>query len=358
MELASEFKRSPRFAGATAQCRRPSMQDCFTYNVGLNKRYYFILCDGHGTTELAAKFVMNSFSIRLKTIDDIKSSLLSIKTDLCRWCKEIDEELKQYMSDNNIKSAGTTLIIAYLSRYGLITLNVGDSLILINNNENIIFRNVFHTPSNSIERNRILKTSLIMNNRIDNVINVSRTFGDFEFKKYLHDYNPIIVDPDIYHIPHKTIFNNSNSWCLMASDGIYLTLYQNRLDYILQTSINYFFRVGYNADYIINTFINFSARLDVQDNVTAFLIVFTEPPLDYKEKERFFVLKKLLILDMNVWLEEMTGHLPLKKDKIIFAERKYDLFLERQKPLTNDEKLIFKFLQFEIIDECFINMDD
>lgn len=352
----SVFSRHKKYCYRAAKCERVSMQDCLIVGIK-DQLIYFILCDGHGISEKAAHFVMNSFKTEFETNKDIKNyTIIEIRKYLTSLAKNVDQSLKEYLKRNNILNSGTTMVIVLLTPTGLVTLNIGDSLILVNQKNKICYRNVLHTPTNPSELERIKQRSYVKDGRIESIINISRTFGDFEFKdkdKKNYYNNPIIVDPDVNFIT-KEVIESPNSWCLMASDGLYLTFLSSNISYEIQTVINYLLLIGFGVNAIVNILITECIRSKIKDNVSIILILLSPPYFNMKEYERYILVKKIIINNFSIWLDSNRNEWKNKIGVLAYAEKHFLYFLKNFNiiQLEDKEKILFKHMRYNLIDLC------
>lgn len=124
-------------------------------------------------------------------------------------------------------SMGTTAICAFILNRFIVISNLGDSIAyLYNKGGSIIKLNREHKPSFEEERNRILKSgSCVTNSRINGIMNISRSLGDFRFKdnqKLRKSSQSVISAPEVEMFK----FDDSAEFVVLASDGFW-----NNADY-------------------------------------------------------------------------------------------------------------------------------
>ncbi|CRG97680.1 protein phosphatase PPM7, putative [Plasmodium gallinaceum] len=154
----------------------------------------FCLIDGHNGKNTAiflkknlAQELSNSFFSIQKTYDDtLPIPDHFIKIGVNNACKKVDENLS--IEYPNCRDGATCVIILIKDDYAYI-INIGDSsayLCRYLNNANQAIELVdIHKPWVLSEKERILKNGgVIENGRINDIIDVTRSFGDLSLKKY------------------------------------------------------------------------------------------------------------------------------------------------------------------------------
>ncbi|CAD2104573.1 protein phosphatase PPM7, putative [Plasmodium vinckei brucechwatti] len=167
------------------------------YNKNLHPNFNFscfCLIDGHNGKSTAnflkknlAQELSNSFTKIQETYDDI----LPIPDHFIRIgvnsaCKKIDENLS--LEYPGCKDGATCVIILIKNDFAYIA-NIGDSFAYLcrylNNAHRAIDLVDIHKPWVLSEKERIIKHGgTIENGRINDIIDVTRAFGDFPLKKY------------------------------------------------------------------------------------------------------------------------------------------------------------------------------
>ncbi|SBT48274.1 protein phosphatase PPM7, putative (PPM7) [Plasmodium ovale wallikeri] len=154
----------------------------------------FCLIDGHNGKNTAtflkknlAQELSDSFTTIQKTYDEtlpIPDHFIRISVNSA--CKKIDEKLSQEFP--GCRDGATCVIILIKDDYAYIV-NIGDSSAylcrFLNNANQAIDLVDIHKPWVLSEKERIIKHGgTIENGRINDIIDVTRSFGDFSLKKY------------------------------------------------------------------------------------------------------------------------------------------------------------------------------
>ena len=118
-------------------------------------------------------------------------------------------------------NTGCTANIAFIKQGFIYIANVGDSLAVLYQNGKAIKLNLEHKLNLSGEKERIINSgSIIINNRIEGRLNLTRAIGDFSFKnkRELKNYEQaVIAYPEI----HKFRIVDDMEFIIMASDGVW-----------------------------------------------------------------------------------------------------------------------------------------
>lgn len=200
-----------QIAVCTNQGRLPYMEDRYSINMSLDPNYpnksFFAIFDGHGGS-FSAKFCARELPRRLGQAENISNeSLKKIIADL-------DNDL--LAEDRKSGTTCTFVIIDYISLEVIIG-NIGDSRVLIGNEDRIIFRTRDHVPNIVAEQQRIEAAGgYIKEGRVDGRLAMSRALGDWSFKTPL---KKVICDPDISRRDMSRF--GKYWWILLGSDGLF-----------------------------------------------------------------------------------------------------------------------------------------
>jgi len=235
-----------------------------TLDLGMSgKAYYNAVYDGHGGTTVSSvlKQVLYKFIEKnLKNIDLQNEDLVKQKIIDCFSL------VNKCLQEQNVTDGSTATILIYFEKTNQVYLiNLGDSRTVLWDGEQII-STVDHKPNLPEERARIEKEGgFVIYNRLNGIIAVSRSFGDFSIKQ-------ISTFPDI-----KIINLTKNYYkFILASDGLWdvlptsiitrtdLTKYSTLLDEALQlgSQDNITVIIGeiYNDDKLIKAIDFFAIR--------------------------------------------------------------------------------------------------
>jgi serine/threonine protein phosphatase PrpC len=298
------------FSGMKAKCARPNMEDFFNIRYSKEQEIWvFMVVDGHGGKDVA-RYINDKFTDSLlQTFEESKNKDI-FENIILTTVYRIEEDIEKDISCS--RTCGSTFVCCIIYKNILYFINIGDSLITYHNSANIFF-NVRHVPENEIEEERITKTAEIINGRIDGIINISRAFGDFRFKKSKIKYkNPMTVEPDIkIFVPY--ISNNILPWFLLGSDGLLIPYTEMELHKIVDT----FLSTGYNVSDITRIIISYCKEIGNPDN-TSLILVTLYPEKFYIDKKKTTVLNNL---KAKVKKDYESSH---KTDLPYFNKKKFD----------------------------------
>ena len=212
----------------------------------------FTLYDGHGGNK-SAKISSEKFpKIFLKNLNEIKPK--NIEKSLINSYKIIDSQLK----NENCFKEGNTATIIYIEYNNLFCSNVGDSSCVIISKFKAEKISYDHLCNDINEKKRILKIgNFLESNRLEGILNLSRSLGDFNLKK-----SGLISLPYI----RKYCLSNNDKFCIIASDGVWDVI---SLDLIFELSKKIKF-CNELCDLIINEAINRGSK----DNISCIVIEF------------------------------------------------------------------------------------
>lgn len=253
----------------SAKLKRDYNEDRYVF-LEYQNNYLGAIFDGHGgyivSEYLSFNFNLVFYNIinYINTLNDTKR-IKNIKSFIIKEFIALDNKIKNIQHSNRI---GSTCVCFIVHKDYFIIINLGDSRLLtycLKNNT--YYHTVDHEPSNPKERIRILKSSNIKNNRINGIINVSRTFGDFEFKKDKDIYkNPITC------IPYIRLFNTINSpyFTFISSDSIFEVVSNDEIIRMICYLLSLDFSV---KEIIFNLTFHCSEILGASDNMTLMLFI-------------------------------------------------------------------------------------
>lgn len=227
--------------------KRKTMEDYLIVDDSnfIPKHNIFAIFDGHGSDE-CAKFMKDNFLRVFYNHDEIKkyrdvllevdpeyfdTVLFFYDNDIQKIFTEIFAELDniyfQYISNDTSKSHenGTTANIILITPYKIICANLGDSRsILIRENSNIpCVLSIDHTIDYDFYRLRLVGANISSDNRLisknGHLLNLSRSLGDFDYKKILNGAN----DDFVSVIPDVKIVSRSvdDIYIVMGCDGVW-----------------------------------------------------------------------------------------------------------------------------------------
>lgn len=244
-----------KYTISSLQGKRSSMQDTFAVVENLNSYFYAGVFDGHGgsnSAKLASiklhKLISNNLDNSVKPLEAIKQAFL-----------DLNDEIHLLKYDD-----GTTASVVLINDKDLYIAHVGDSRIIIKDNEGIKqltkdhkitdleelarYRssNWFKTTSKLISTGKIKKFSLIA---------VSRSLGDLSFE------DAISATPDIDNFKLK-----GNEKIIIASDGLWNVVNNNEVMILIDN--NNFKNLEEETNFLSNEAI----RRGSTDNITVIVI--------------------------------------------------------------------------------------
>ncbi len=202
------------------------MQDAFIVHLGTGKEAfdYFGVFDGHGPNgEHVARYSANNLGeIVDSQYAETRDFALSIETG----CLMLDDQLREnpkLMDETGVVHGGTTCCVVWVSgdREELYNCNIGDSRFILCYNGNAVAISEDHKPTMRTERARVYKAGgHISDMRVNGILGVSRTLGDFAFKSQPHlpvHQQLVSCVPDV-----RTVEIDENvQFLVIASDGIW-----------------------------------------------------------------------------------------------------------------------------------------
>ena len=212
---------------AYSQGLRPYMQDCFAivFQYDLDPQVDFVgVFDGHDVFgERVAQYLAENLSgfVLEKLIKNNYRKKISV-------IQQAFLDFDQHMSalpmledvDNEVKG-GSTAVCLWIRNNTIISANTGDSRAIMSINRQAVPITSDHKPYNRKEMLRISKAGgFVAGNRVQGVLAVSRSFGDYMFKK----------NPDVgFHaqmvtaLPDVRIFemDQNMEFIVLGSDGIW-----------------------------------------------------------------------------------------------------------------------------------------
>lgn len=298
---------------------RKTMEDKFLIklNIGPKKStHIFGIFDGHGGREVS-KFISDHFVEEfLKNGNyekgDIKtclketflnldkklleqSSMQEMTEDHFLFMQEfnlseeseiniIEDNGYKYIEDISYTRGSAAIVLVIHNHTELYFANIGDSRgIIIRNGNNFVRMTNDHKPNNNDEKKRIKKAgSKILDNRINGLLNMSRSFGDYQFK-LRRDLRQ--VEQAVSACPEITFMKRTKRelFIVLACDGVW--------DCANNSQIAQFFYNHVNRDpkkrlslviaELFNIILSDSPDKDVgTDNMTCILIQLKNPELD------------------------------------------------------------------------------
>ena len=196
----------------------------------------------------------------------------------------IEDNGYKYIEDISYTRGSAAIVLVIHNHTELYFANIGDSRgIIIRNENNFVRMTNDHKPNNNDEKKRIKKAgSKILDNRINGLLNMSRSFGDYQFK-LRRDLRQ--VEQAVSACPEITFMKRTKRelFIVLACDGVW--------DCANNSQIAQFFYNHVNRDpkkrlslviaELFNIILSDSPDKDVgTDNMTCILIQLKNPELD------------------------------------------------------------------------------
>ena len=202
--------------------RRHTMEDssCIIGEFAGKNTQLYGLFDGHGSSEPSIYVAQNIPGIilqKLKEYDgDVKKSLQSSIY-----------EINEY-AVSKWKSSGTTAAIVAIVDKKLYTANVGDSRIILIYGDKVERLSFDHKVTDTEERKLVCdRGGVILNNRVNGVLVLSRAIGDGNLSDYI-SCEPYISESDF----------DDNSYLIIACDGVWDVMSDEEAAAIFMTTKN------------------------------------------------------------------------------------------------------------------------
>ncbi|KAG7661614.1 PTC4 [[Candida] subhashii] len=188
---------------------------------------------------------------------------------------QIDYELNQNLL--HAINCGSTAIISIMLDDRIYVANTGDSRCILSINGSAKTLSFDHKPSNMGERVRIENSNgYVLNSRINEILALSRAFGDFKFKlpfidssrnKYINENKlklskkivhlppelfQVTVEPDILIYDIKNVYTPPPEFLVIACDGIWDCFKNNQLVKLIRDKLAFGWKLNRIVEYILN----------------------------------------------------------------------------------------------------------
>ena len=216
----------------------------------------FAVFDGHGG-EYVSQYLKENFSEFLKKT--INSKYNSRFTQIL---KESIENIDKYFDNSEeAKNCGSTGTIVVVNNRNIYCANVGDSKCYYINENEAIQITEDHNCNNKVEVDTLKNKGVaVFRGRVYGSLNLTRSFGDTEFKK-----DGITSTPYI-----KKIFSDKNDvkFLIIASDGIWDVVDNKKLFQISKE-----LKEGSSEEFC-NNLVNYALENNSNDNISCIVIRF------------------------------------------------------------------------------------
>jgi len=213
-------------AFSTMQGWRPEMEDTHNVILDVDKKLvnmmFFAVFDGHAGQEVS-RILKRRMLKEIKQTDEFKSGYYGQALKI--GALEMDSKINK-MFQGQTNTPGSTANMVLIVENELYVANIGDSRCVGSVNGKSIALSIDHKPSDTNERERILKAGGKLTAKSDylnlgkSFLATSRAIGDFQFKrnKELSVSNQV-VSP-LADVVHKTI-DDTWDFIILACDGIW-----------------------------------------------------------------------------------------------------------------------------------------
>ena len=192
---------------------------------------FFCVLDGHGG-QIVAKYVKDNYPKILKSRLETYKMAYSLPSILKMTIDNIENQIKM-IGGRDVGSTFCGVLVDRLNaRY--FTINIGDSRALYARvvstmKPELKFLTVEHKVSNPDEAERIKKTGgSVFNGRLAGNLLVSRSLGDFDFKKYGLTSSPDIVEHSV-GIHDVLVLASDGIWDVIGVEEIEKSIKENAL---------------------------------------------------------------------------------------------------------------------------------
>lgn len=232
----------------------------------------FGVFDGHGGKDcavyLAEKLPRRIFKLSQKKDIQLNHIIRSTKDAFF----EADHQLSKM---HNTTNCGSTAIISTLfkNRY-IVVANTGDSRCILSLNGSSKTLSFDHKPVLMNERIRIENSNgYVYNNRVNEILALSRAFGDFKFKfpfldtsknKYINENKPrfrdglVVLPPELYQVtvePEILVYDLANGvpeFMILACDGIWDCYKNSELIAVIRQKLALDWKLNKITEHILN----------------------------------------------------------------------------------------------------------
>ena len=233
--------------------------------------------DGHGGHNVSCYLQSNFSKIYQKYLNESQNN---IAKSLSMAFSKIDEDLRKQPKIENQGSTGTIIHIIrdINNRLFVYNGNVGDSRASLISSKKIIRLSQDHRTNDKEERKRIIaEGGMIINNRVNGELMLTRSFGDFDFKQKaknnikksndeLNKFRKgVICEPFVTQIEIDR--NIPNQFLFLATDGIW--------DVISEEDLQQLIKVNNDTEYLSSIIIEKALFKKAWDNLSIFVVKLT-----------------------------------------------------------------------------------
>ena len=232
--------------------------------------------DGHGGGDVST-YLQKNFSKVYKRY--LKETQNNIAKSFSMAFNQIDEDLRQTQVENQ-GSTGTIIHIIRENNNRLFVFNgnVGDSRVSLISPKKIIRLSQDHRTTDNEERKRVISEGgMVINNRVNGELMLTRSFGDFDFKssgknktKKIKDElskfrRGVICEPFVTQIEIDQSIKNQ--FLFLASDGVW--------DVVSEEEMQQLIKVNNGTKYLSSIIIEKALFKQAWDNLSIFVVKLT-----------------------------------------------------------------------------------
>ena len=187
----------------------------------------FAIFDGHAGS-IVSTFLRDHYAQELKSCL-YKTPLFKIEQAFKQSFYNCNEQLEKFLQYREISSGGSTAVVALIvEKKFLFVANCGDSEAIVNNQGTAFCQTQKHHPYNNLEYARVKNAGgFVYRRRVDGMLALSRSFGDFNFKG-------VIVDPFVT----ANVLTSGNT-LILACDGLWdVFSHQQAADFVRKLESN------------------------------------------------------------------------------------------------------------------------
>lgn len=287
---------------------RVDMEDAHTTAVSLGDNLkswsFFAVFDGHAG-KIAADICSKDLVDKIQSVltNDVMSGLTDsgdystelVETTIKKSFLTMDTILRDQLRHQGDRS-GTTCTALLVTPKHYFFINCGDSRGMIVRNGKVHFSTQDHKPTNDSERDRIVRAGgLVMTQRINGSLAVSRALGDFDYKSdegREQTEQLVSPEPDVVCIDRDM---NEDQFICLACDGIFDVFTNDDLSDFITSRL----KISQKYDLITAEIVDTSLHKGSRDNMSVILIAL--PSCVQEDDEAKANEKKLNdLLDSNV----------------------------------------------------------
>lgn len=243
----------------------------------------FGIFDGHGGSLVAEAIREDLLTEVLAACGDIDFTHPSaIQQGLCTGFLAADRKLRERPDiQDQADEIGSTGLMVVVTPTHVIVANCGDTRCILSTNDRVLALSLDHKPSDEKEKERIINAGgSVFRNRVCGGVAVSRSFGDFWFKRNdtLKDFQQQVSAEPHLHVRERFV---SDEFLLLACDGIYDVLSNEQVQQFVRQKLAAGFKdTGLICEQLMDECLARGSR----DNMSVILVLFEGAKLLGKKK--------------------------------------------------------------------------